>query len=930
VIIADGNDLHLDSLAPELRDLVLTAAVRERFQPSALLSDWMERQAPNVPTTLLDDALGVTLSLGAALGGVAETPAGGELPLEIRRQILGEADIQVVRKAVKRAKPRTQVERSFAALAAGKIPDPNGMTRGDLLALATAAAWAEGLNGVAPLSAAAVQRRLRDQEFVERVGGGDLSLFVGRGTLLNALCRLWVLPARPVVLIEGPGGIGKSIAVARFFQMLLSGERGLKRPDAILHLDFDLPALQRSNEMGLAAEIVRQLALRWTTGSADRLLSLLRGLGGDHDSFEGIRGETFQTSLRDNRTWETPEGVLREALTRFVPESVGPPRLVLFADSFERAERLDEVVADNVRRAFEAIRNAGADVMVIYAGRAFRNPNALDPQHRPSLQRVRRFRQGEAVNYLTGKARQRGIRLQRHDADRANRVLGGWPLGLRIAVSMLGSSPETFKASNWLAAIESGEGAVEATLYERLLNRIKDTDLQKLAKPGLLVRRLTGQVIERVLAAPCGLPTDADGKAILRRAEMEGQLFARDVADPDALWHRQDLREVMLPVLRQEVDPETARAIHDGAVDFYANQSGDIARAEELYHRLCRGDGPSTIAARWLPIAGRRLVSALEDLPPQATSLLRQFLGGGRSDASSAESDVRLEELRSVARNRLADGATDLSDLFTLAEVPEEIFSPLGDIQAEVLARLGRYQEVLDASQEISTAAGVPPPVKARVAITAAGLAEGLNDPWQALHLWREAMRLKRYLQPLERLTIHTGMARVLREISAPRSTRRYHVAAACRLLEMNVGAVRSNRVLRLESVAELSDIFRPARNHRGPDQWEQIRAILMTLFRGLRPMFPSASSDRSRLDEIAEILRLDPKRIQSPYELDKIMPTLYANPAAGQHETALSALRSEVDYSFASVVKRSPFGNEPHGLDPSDAMPPSSSLAYD
>ena len=915
MIETEESALHLGSLAPELHDLVLAAAVRERFQPSELLFQWMERHATNVAPDLMDDAMGVALALGAAVGASAETPAGGELPLDLRRVLLGDAGKAAVRRALGLTTPRTEAERSFADLVFGRAPpNPQMMTRADLLALATAAAWSEGLDGAAPLSAAAVETHLRDQEFVESVRGTDLGLFVGRAALLNALCHIWALPERPTVLIEGPGGIGKSIAVARFFQILLSGKRNLPRPDAILHLDFDLPNLQRATEMGLAAEIVRQLALRWTVGPADRLLSLARGLGGDQGNIENARGQISQTFIRDYRTWENPTTVLTEALMRFVPASGGKPRLIVFADSFERAERLDEVVAFNVGQAVEALRLAGADVMAIYAGRAFRDPDGLDPQHRPAVQHVRRFSQGEAVDFLIAKARQRGVRLQRRHADRANRTLNGWPLGLRIAVSMFGTSPETFDPAAWLAAIETDGRSVHATLYERLLNRIEDPNLKKLAMPGLLLRRLTGPVIEQVLAGPCKLRPDVDGDAMLSRAQLEGQLFSRDLTDPGALWHRQDLREVMLPVLRQQVDAATTRTIHDLAVAYYSSQSDDIARAEELYHRLCRGDGADKIAPRWQPAAGQRLINALAELPPQAASILRQLLGGGLSRPSGADGAARIEELRSVARNRLADGATDVSDLFSQAGVPEQIRSPLGDIWAEVLARLGHYEEVIDAAEDVSGAFDVPQPVQARVAITAAGLAEGLQDQPRALRLWRAALRLKRHLQPPELLTVRIAVTRLLRKTNALPSTRSYHATTARALLEQTVSAVRSNRVLRLEAVAELSDILRLGTNPRPVNPGRQSRATLVSLFREISPMFPSASGSRPRLDDIARRLGQDPASINTPFELDRIAVTLFASPAPGQHDMALDALRSEVDHAFAAVVGRDLSGMAPDG----------------
>ena len=377
-------------------------------------------------------------------------------------------------------------------------------------------------------------------------------------------------------------------------------------PDAILHLDFDLPNMQRATALDMAIEIVSQLSLRWSTGfQHTELTALVRALGLSDGS---TRNRPQSVDQRDYRKRASPSEILQKALYFFGRSRGRQPRLILFADSYERAELLDEVAAKNVSRIVDALRAAGVDLMVIYAARSFLLPERLTDSDRATHLSVKRFAQGEAVDYLVGKARQRGIRLSRKEAARANRIIRGWPLALRLAVSMLGTSPETFEAADWLALIETDGRSAQATLYERLLDRIEDDNLRRLAKPGLLARRITVEVIRRVLAEPCGLPPDVDAVALMVTAEYEGQLFWRDSADPGALWHRQDLREIMLPLLRMDVPGPVAKAIHDNAVDYYSGEPGDIARGEELYHRLCRGDPQEVVEERWRASAGQRLV----------------------------------------------------------------------------------------------------------------------------------------------------------------------------------------------------------------------------------------------------------------------------------------------------------------------------------
>lgn len=903
-LLAD-TDLDLAALSDPGRELVLSAAVQERFRPSQLMDDWLKRQGPDVPDSALQEALDVTLSLGALSGGGAERPEGTELPLALRRQVLATAGLSEARAALAREGPRTRAERCFADLVAGQVPDTSAMGRGDLLALATAAAWAEGLKDAAQIDPSEVTRRLANQEFVERVGGADLSLFVGRETLLNALKRLWMLRDRPIVLVEGPGGIGKSIAVARFFQILLADNDADMRPDAILHLDFDLPNMQRATALDMAIEIVRQLTLRWSPVPGSGLRGLLRALGGGgFGGQDSTRISKAQTSeVRDYRSQSSASEILAEALALFGARRKHPLRLILFADSFERAEVLDEVAATNVSRIVDALRITGVDLMVIYAARAYVQPGRLAESARPAHQNVTRFTQGEAVDYLTGKAHQRGIDLSRNLAARANRVIKGWPLGLRIAVSLLGNTPETFDPADWLVQIEHGGRSVQATLYERLLHRIEDENLRRLAKPGLLVRRITTEVIEHVLAEPCGLPADADAAELMAKAEREGQLFWRDSVDPGALWHRQDLREIMLPVLRLDVPKDVARAIHDAAVAYYADKTSDIARAEELYHRLCRGDSRDAVEMRWRDSAGQRLVGSLGELPAPAAAMVRLLLGGGRSDTASG-----LNELRAVAQNRLSEGVTDLADLFAQAGLPESLDTPLGDIYALSLTRQGRYVDLVRGAERIATARNVPAQVKARIAISAASVVEGLYDLDRSLKFWRLAHRNSDDLSALEQLTVRIALARLPRRIGSGTQGRHTHVLAACDLLVAEARTGTSQRVTRLEAVAELSEVLQPVRS------WQEraepdAQGLLLNLFRDLRPMFPSAMENRQRLEELARTLDVHPDEVHRPSDIDSLMYKCFNNPDPSLHARALSALRSEVDAAFSAAIGLTPEG---------------------
>lgn len=887
--------LDLNTLSDASRELALSAAVRERFRPSQLIADWLERHGANIPDETLQEAMDVTLTLGALGGGGAERPEGTSLPLALRREILGAAALGETRQALARKSEPTRTEQRFADLMAGIKPDLEGMGRGDLQTLATAATWAHGLGGVPHIDPDSVSRRIADQEFLERVGGTDLNIFVGRKDLLQTLTRIWDLDKRPTVLIEGPGGIGKSLAVARFFQMLLKDTGTGTRPDAILHLDFDLPNMQRATAFDMSVEIVRQLAARWSTADQrSALKAMLPTLRGN----DTTRMVSQSVESRDYRAHTDPEDILAKALHLLGLPQGRPLRLILFADSFERAELLDEVAARNVARVATALKSAQTDLMVIYAARAYLAPDRLNNDTRLAHQAISRFSQNEAMDYLIVLAAQRGFEVTRRMASRANRVIRGWPLGLRIAVSMLGTSPETFSGEEWLKEIECGGRSVQATLYERLLNRIEDQDLRKLAKPGLMVRRITPDVITHVLAGPCGLAPGFNARSLMDSAEREGQLFWRDHDDPGALWHRQDLREIMLPVLRIDVPDDTTRAIHDAAVNYYAELDSDIASAEEIYHRLWRGDTRAQISGRWRASAGQRLVGALDEMPKEAAAMLRLLLGGGRSGAATND----LEELRAVAQNRLSEGVSDLTDIFEAANVAQSIASPLGDVYASKLAHERKFDELLESIVILPKDPFISAPVKARMAMTAAAVAEGVGDLTFALKLWREAYKRANTLSRMEQLTLRLALARVPRRIGSGTQARYNHVLAACILMKDESKTLTTQRVTSLEAVAELSELMQPSRDWHKRKPLDT-RETLLQLFRGLRPMFPSAMEDTQRLHELAAILRLPPNEVHRPSDLDSFMHHAFNNEDPYLHLCAVAALRSEVDAAFALAV---------------------------
>src|SRR4029453_15352476 len=79
-------------------------------------------------------------------------------------------------------------------------------------------------------------------------------------------------------------------------------------------------------------------------------------------------------------------------------------------------------------------------------------------------------------------------------------ALGTSPLTVRLAARLL-SDADTVPGGLFTLPLHAER--INAELYRRVLHRIRDDDVQKLAHPGLVLRRITPEVIQHVLAGPC-------------------------------------------------------------------------------------------------------------------------------------------------------------------------------------------------------------------------------------------------------------------------------------------------------------------------------------------------------------------------------------------------------------------------------------------
>jgi len=164
-------------------------------------------------------------------------------------------------------------------------------------------------------------------------------------------------------------------------------------------------------------------------------------------------------------------------------------------------------------------------------------------------------------------------------AHRLADLCGGIPLSLKLAATLLAKDPDALRADGGSAfgttLMHASDEALQGQLYGRVLDHIADERVRRLAHPGLVLRRITPEVILEVLDGPCelGLTTMAEAHALFDALRRETSLVTVDDTD-EALVHRSDLRRVMLKLLGAS-EPALVERIRRAAIAILPSRSLD-------------------------------------------------------------------------------------------------------------------------------------------------------------------------------------------------------------------------------------------------------------------------------------------------------------------------------------------------------------------
>lgn len=443
------------------------------------------------------------------------------------------------------------------------------------------------------------------------------------------------IQGRAPMMVWGVGGVGKTTLISKF--MLEHAKAAVSRfPFA--YLDFDRTTVSARRRAGLLAEMCLQ------TGSQFKELS---------GPMAALRAEVLQlahsletTDEFENISLIAPYAVkFRQLIDDHLAslESLfewARPFLLVF-DTFEVVQYSDENVTD-LEEFIRGFSNEGESGMwprmrLIISGRK-KVTSFLGTVE--ELQLGALDAEGSA-EMLLALARDANKTITRADAKKLAAAVakatreptgGVQPLRLRLIGELFRNTKESGRAivtsltkelnrplkSKGLAA----QVLIDGVLIRRVLSHIVDPRVKALADPGLVVRRITPEVIKDVMTRGTSNPSsgeaeDADTFAVepwvIDDAEARSifDAFRREVtlveSDGDALRHRPDVRQQMLPLIRVR-RPKRFESLNRLAFDYFRTRakSDGAAAAEAVYHGLWLNEPLTDLNLLWREEPGLR------------------------------------------------------------------------------------------------------------------------------------------------------------------------------------------------------------------------------------------------------------------------------------------------------------------------------------
>lgn len=422
----------------------------------------------------------------------------------------------------------------------------------------------------------------------------------------------------PILSIYGPGGIGKSALVGKILYERATANEEERLP--YIYLAFDQPSLRIENPVTILSEAASQLELQYPeiTDAIQNFKNNIREYSSgksEHSSRDIIsnsRAERISSNAsRNGILFYEFSDLLKNVRKHTSQGNKQHKNILLTFDTFEEVQYRDRESLYPFWNMLETIINSFPHLRILIAGRTAITAS-LYPSDLLNEISLGELKMNDRISLLS----RLGIANEYISQLIAERV-GGNPLSLRLAARVVTDEQNAGNLNDvipkkWLL-FQMDEQLIQGQLYKRILNHIHHEDVRKLAHPGMVLRKVTPELILKVLAPVCEIEVETLAKAKELFQELEKEHVLVQLGEFDTLRYRPEIRQVMVRLLQQDKFEEV-KLLHQKAIDYYFHEDGTDARAEELYHRLALDeDEPYDLSQRWVAGIEQSIASTLDE-----------------------------------------------------------------------------------------------------------------------------------------------------------------------------------------------------------------------------------------------------------------------------------------------------------------------------
>ncbi|MEM6483387.1 MAG: AAA family ATPase [Pseudomonadota bacterium] len=577
--------------------------------------------------------------------------------------------------------------------------------------------------------------------------------FVNRGRQLKKLKSfIWDEAGSRPLMLYGIGGVGKSTLLAK---LALDEAKTNGKRIVFVPIDLDRPNLNPHRPHTFFVEAVQQIVrqLPSMAGHGASIVQHLRELGARYAVSDG--GYDYESSRSYENDYEWIQQQLIDVIDAFFGSLLASDadRALLTIDTFEEAQLEGSEAAGLLVRLFDALSEKQPRVRVVFSGRVRPDaPGLVEDQLLPGAPAIllRSLDTRSALSLLRKQLKDVDPKPTHDQLGEVVSAVGRNPMCLKLAGRIIqqdGTRAFLDDADRKKLLEHLRAEKIQAFLFGRILDHFKSKRIRPLARPGLIVRRISPDVIREVLAEPCGITLS---NSLTAEDLYDDLAKERTMVEPDGthgLRYRPDLRRELLPDLIESVGRETAREIDQRAVDHYRRFDEPRARAEEIYHLLRLGTDAKLLDARWDPRARDFLRgSAPDELEgAQRHWLARKLnitLDSASRQTASQDDWERMAVVRAERYLKRGDAEKALAAL--RERIDRSPGSEVYQLESEALRILGDF----DGAQETALKGleGASDEARAELLLKLSSIREAENKPDEALQFADEALTLTEHI----------------------------------------------------------------------------------------------------------------------------------------------------------------------------------------